>query len=98
MATKTIRMTARDARRLAISSQRLVAAPSATRRGLMEIVREIGYLQLDPTSDLPIHAATMRSYRQATDPGTTRDLRGRGDNAGGGTRADHVRRWLTRNR
>src|SRR5919201_314258 len=134
-----LRMTARDARRLAISSQRLVSAPDATRRGLMEVINDIGYLQLDPTNvvarnpllvlwsrvgkydpalledllakrqlfetpslilptaDLPIHGATMRAYRKATDPGRARDLRGRGDNAGGGTRADHVRRWLTKN-
>ena len=140
MATVALRMTARDARRLAISSQRLVAAPPATRRGVMQLVRDIGYLQLDPTnvvarnpllvlwsrlgaydpmllesllakrelfetpslilptSDLRIHTATMRAYRRATDPGKAADLRGRGDNAGGGTRADHVRRWLTRNR
>src|ERR671934_2902634 len=50
MATKTIRMTARDARRLAITSQRLVAAPPATRRGVMDVINDIGYLQLDPTN------------------------------------------------
>src|ERR671934_627761 len=139
MATKTIRMTARDARRLAIGSQRLVSAPPATRRGVMDVINDVGYLQLDPTNvvarnpllvvwsrigkydpalledllakrqlfetpslilptaDLPIHGATMRAYRKATDPGRARDLRGRGDNAGGGTRADHVRKWLTKN-
>jgi uncharacterized protein YcaQ len=135
-----MRMTSREARRLAITSQRLVSAPPATRRGVMEIVRDIGYLQLDPTNvvarnpllvlwsrlgtydpailetllakrelfetpsfilptaDLPIHAATMRAYRRATDARAAKDLRGRGDNAGGGTRAQHVQRWLTRNR
>jgi len=135
-----LRMTVRDARRLAIASQRLIGAPKATRRGVMEIVRDIGYLQLDPTnvvarnpllilwsrigtydpallegllakrdlfetpslilptSDLDIHAATLRAYKRATDPGRASDLRGRGDNAGGGTRADHVRRWLAKNR
>ena len=133
-------MTARDARRLAIASQRLVSPPPATRRGILELVRDIGYLQLDPTNvvarnpllvlwsrlgpydpalperllatrelfetpslilpatDVPIHAATMRAYRRATDSRPARDLRGRGDNAGGGTRADRVQRWLTRNR
>ena len=133
-------MTVRDVRRLAIASQRLISPRPATRRGILELVRDIGYLQLDPTnvvarnpllvlwsrlgaydpallesllakrelfetpslilptSDLPIHAATMRAYRRATNPRPVRDLRGRGDNAGGGTRADQVQRWLTRNR
>src|SRR5436309_14172419 len=138
--TAPLRMTARDARRLAITSQRLVSGPPATRRGVMELIRDIGYLQLDPTNvvarnpllvlwsrlgtydtailesllakrelfetpslilpttDLPIHAATMRAYRRATDPRAAKDLRGRGDNAGGGTRAERVQRWLTQNR
>ena len=138
--TAPLPMTARDARRLAITSQRLVSGPPATRRGVMELMRDIGYLQLDPTNvvarnpllvlwsrvgtydaailesllakrelfetpslilpttDLPIHAATMRAYRRATDPRAAKDLRGRGDNAGGGTRAERVQRWLTQNR
>src|SRR5438094_1011806 len=48
--TAPLRMTARDARRLAITSQRLVSGPPATRRGVMELIRDIGYLQLDPTN------------------------------------------------
>lgn len=40
-----------DARRLAITAQRLAGKrPKATRAGAMEIVRSIGYLQLDPTN------------------------------------------------
>jgi len=43
-------MTAGDARRLAIAAQRIVGAPPATRKGILEVVRDIGYLQLDPTN------------------------------------------------
>jgi len=45
-----IRMTVGDARRLAIAAQRIVGAPPATRKGILEVVRDIGYLQLDPTN------------------------------------------------
>src|SRR5438094_3776817 len=48
--TAPLRMTARDARRLAITSRRLGSGPPATRRGVMELIRDIGYLQLDPTN------------------------------------------------
>ena len=43
-----VRITARDARRLAVAAQRLVNAPRATRAGILEVIRDIGYLQLDP--------------------------------------------------
>jgi hypothetical protein len=47
----SIRITARDARRLAISAQRLAGArPTPSRRRILELVRDIGYLQLDPTN------------------------------------------------
>jgi len=45
-----IRMTVSDARRLAIAAQRIVGAPPATRKGILEVIRDIGYLQLDPTN------------------------------------------------
>lgn len=45
-----IRITVSDARRLAIAAQRIVGAPPATRKGILEVVRDIGYLQLDPTN------------------------------------------------
>lgn len=38
-----------------------------------------------PISELPIHAATMRAYRSATDPGGSSGIYAPGDNAGGGT-------------
>lgn len=105
----------------------------------MQIVRDLGYLQLDPTnivarnpvqvlwsrlgaydnelldgllrrgelfetpslilpkSDLPIHSATMRAYKRATDPRGANKPYGRGDNTGGGTWAPRVRNWLTKN-
>ena len=41
----------RDARRLVLLAQRLAGArPKPDRRGAMEVVRSIGYLQLDPTN------------------------------------------------
>src|SRR3979490_1476149 len=43
-----IRITVSDARRLAISAQRIVPPPPATRKGILEVIRDIGYLQLDP--------------------------------------------------
>src|SRR5882672_2125724 len=43
-----VRITARDARRLAVAAQRLVGASRATRAGILEVIRDIGYLQLDP--------------------------------------------------
>ena len=47
----TIRIIARDARRLAITGQRLSGPLSRpTRAGIMRVIRDIGYLQLDPTS------------------------------------------------
>lgn len=129
-----------DARRLALTAQRLAGKrPKPTRAGILEIVRSIGYLQLDPTNvvarnpqqilwsrlgaydtkmlddllfkrrelfetpslilpttDLPLHAATMRAYRRATAPrGATPRYRP-GDNAGGGTWAPRVRKWLAK--
>ena len=42
---------ARDARRLAIAAQRLAGTPPrATRSGMLALIREISYLQLDPTN------------------------------------------------
>jgi hypothetical protein len=139
--TEPLRIPIRDARRLAIRAQRLAGPrPKPTRAGVMEIVRDIGYLQLDPTNvvarnpqqilqsrlgrydtavledllskrrelfetpslilpvtDLPIHAATMRAYRRATDPRGEDKPYGPGDNAGGGTWARRVRAWLKKN-
>src|SRR5258705_10096337 len=43
-----VRITARDARRLAVAAQRLVGASRATRTGILEVIRDIGYLQFDP--------------------------------------------------
>ena len=98
------------ARRLAIRAQRLAGRrPRPTRAGILRVIRDIGYLQLDPTnvvarnphlvlwsrlgrydpaflddlltkrrelfetpslilptSDLPIHGATMRDYRRVS--------------------------------
>lgn len=46
-----IRIAARDARRLAIAAQRLAGSrPRPTRAGILGLVRDIGYLQLDPTN------------------------------------------------
>lgn len=51
-----------------------------------------------PRGDLPIHLATMRAYRRATErDGATPQYRP-GDNAGGGTWAPRVRKWLEKNR
>jgi len=43
-------MTVSEARRLAISAQRIVGPPPPTRKGILEVIRDIGYLQLDPTN------------------------------------------------
>jgi len=43
-------MTASAARRLAIAAQRIVRAPPPTRNGILQLIRDIGYLQLDPTN------------------------------------------------
>jgi hypothetical protein len=43
-----LRITVSDARRSAIAAQRIVGAPAATRKGILQLVRDIGYLQLDP--------------------------------------------------
>lgn len=40
----------REARRLAIAAQRLTGTRPATRQGILEVIRDIGYLQLDPTN------------------------------------------------
>ncbi len=141
MAETAIRITPTDARRVQIAAQRLAGPrPKATRSGVLDVLRDVGYLQLDPTNvvarnpyqvlwsrlgaydpavlddllkrrqvfetpslilpvtDLPIHLATMRKYRQQTDPGgrSERYMPG-GDNAGGGTWAKRVRGWLTKN-
>ena len=47
---RQIRITASDARRLAIAAQRIVGAPRPTRNGILQVIRDIGYLQLDPTN------------------------------------------------
>jgi hypothetical protein len=47
----TVRITVPDARRLAITAQRLAGArPKPTGGGILEVARDIGYLQLDPTN------------------------------------------------
>ena len=46
-----MRISLQDARRLAIAAQRLAGPrPAATRAGILGMVRDIGYLQLDPTN------------------------------------------------
>jgi len=46
-----MRISAQDARRLAITAQRLAGSrPRPTRAGVLRTVRDIGYLQLDPTN------------------------------------------------
>jgi hypothetical protein len=46
-----LRITPTDARRLAVAAQRLAGPrPKATPRGVLKLVRDIGYLQLDPTN------------------------------------------------
>ena len=46
-----MRITAQDARRLAIAAQRLAGPrPRPTRAAVLRLVRDIGYLQLDPTN------------------------------------------------
>ncbi|MGH2379376.1 MAG: DNA glycosylase AlkZ-like family protein, partial [Candidatus Limnocylindria bacterium] len=51
MKPPTLRISLQDARRLAVSGQRLAGGrPKPTRAGAMEVVRSIGYLQLDPTN------------------------------------------------
>jgi len=46
-----LRLSLTDARRLAIVAQRLAGPrPRATRAGMLEVIRDIGYLQLDPTN------------------------------------------------
>ncbi|HYK97064.1 MAG TPA: crosslink repair DNA glycosylase YcaQ family protein, partial [Candidatus Acidoferrales bacterium] len=108
-----MRITAADARRLAVTAQRLAGPrPRPTRGRILDLVRHIGFLQLDPTnvvarnvylvvwsrlgafdttlldsllerdralfetpsfllptSDLPLHAATMGKYRSDVSPG-----------------------------
>lgn len=50
-----------------------------------------------PKADLPVHLATMRRYRRATDPNGANPQYRPGDNAGGGTWAPRVRKWLAKN-
>src|SRR5438876_11269686 len=45
-----LRVTAAEGRRLAIAAQRLVPRGAPTRRGVLEIVRDLGFLQIDPTN------------------------------------------------
>ena len=46
-----MRITLTEARRLAIGAQRLAGPrPRPTRAGILEVMRDIGYLQLDPTN------------------------------------------------
>jgi uncharacterized protein len=49
-ARSPIRITAAEARRRAIAAQRIVGAPAATKRGILQVIRDIGYVQLDPTN------------------------------------------------
>ncbi len=50
-ASGTIRISARDARRLAVTAQRLAGARRrATSAGALRVIKDIGYLQLDPTN------------------------------------------------
>src|ERR671935_121296 len=50
MTSAPVRISATDARRMAIAAQRLVAPPNSTPGGVLEVTRDIGYLQLDPTN------------------------------------------------
>ena len=46
-----MRISLQDARRLAVSAQRLaMPRPRATRAAILRLIRELGYLQLDPTN------------------------------------------------
>src|SRR2546428_10939941 len=46
-----LRVSAAEARRLAIAAQRLVPPRGApTRRGVLEILRDLGFPQIDPTN------------------------------------------------
>jgi uncharacterized protein len=50
-ATPAVRISAPEARRLAVVAQRLAGPrPRATRAGILGLIRHIGYLQLDPTN------------------------------------------------
>lgn len=50
-ATSAVRVTPTDARRLAIAAQRLAGPrPRPTRAGILGLIRDISYLQLDPTN------------------------------------------------
>jgi uncharacterized protein YcaQ len=43
-----LRITVSEARRRAIAAQRIVRPPGGTRKGILQLIRDIGYLQLDP--------------------------------------------------
>lgn len=48
---EAVRISPGDAWRLAVEAQRLAGPrPNATRSGILDVVRDIGYLQLDPTN------------------------------------------------
>lgn len=127
-----MRITIAEARRLAVRAQRLAGPrPRPTRARILELVRHIGFLQLDPTnvvarnvflvvwsrlgafdttvldsllerdralfetpsfllptSDLPLHAATMGKYRSDVSPGQPHSP---------DTWHSRARDWLTRN-
>ena len=129
-----MRVSVSEARRLAITGQRLTGPrPRPTRGAILGLIRDIGYLQLDPTnvvarnpylvlwsrlgpydpallddlltkrrelfetpslilptSDLPMHSATMREYRRVS--------AGRGwGPAGRGKWAEVAAKWLAAN-
>lgn len=51
MEAAVVRVSAAEARRLAITAQRLGGSqPRATRAGVLRLIEQIGYLQLDPTN------------------------------------------------
>src|SRR5512135_2336472 len=51
MSATPLRIALTDARRLAIAAQRLAGSPPRpTRSAILEAIRDIGYLQLDPTN------------------------------------------------
>jgi hypothetical protein len=74
--TTPLEISARDARRLAIMAQRLAGpSPKATRAGILGLIRDIGYLQLDPTNVVARNPLqVLWSRLGAYDPALLEDL------------------------
>lgn len=71
-----LRISSRDARRLALTAQRLAGPrPKPSRGGAMEVIRDIGYLQLDPTNVVARNPLLVLWSRLGTyDPAVLEDL------------------------